>query len=32
VLAAAFLLMCILAAAGVITLPNWLVDLGDGGG
>jgi hypothetical protein len=32
VLAALFLLACILALAGVITLPDWLVDLGDGGG
>jgi hypothetical protein len=32
VLAALFLLVCILALAGVVTLPNWLLDLGDGGG
>ena len=31
VLAAAFLLMCIVALAGVITLPDWLLDLGGGG-
>jgi hypothetical protein len=32
VLAAALLLVCILALFGVITLPDWLLDLGDGGG